>query len=168
MSRRGSAGDTGARRHRHPHSGHTDRGSGTHRRRPFFRRLSRDPERGMIGGVCAGIARYLGAEVWVVRCIAITGLIFMQGVVFLAYWILYFLMGPPSGKDDDDHRRDNGYHDHTSPAPELGPRLSPRRSLRTVRAGLAQVELRLRRIERHVTSAQYELQKELHKLDGDN
>ena len=52
------------------------------------------------------------------------------------------------------------------PAPELGPKLSPRRSLRNLRADLAQVELRLRRIEFHVTSGRYELQKEFNELTG--
>ena len=55
--------------------------------------------------------------------------------------------------------------DHTSPAPELGLKLAPRRSLRNVQADLDQAELRLRRMESHVTSGQYELQKELHKID---
>ena len=64
-------------------------------------------------------------------------------------------------------RSQSGPEDHTSPAPELGPQLSPRRSLRNLRAAMAQAELRLRRIESHVTSGQYELQRELNKLDGD-
>ena len=189
MSRHGSNGETSTRRGRSRRGGSDSgdrhgsgdgsygsrgrRGDGDHRsggksRRSgsFSRRLSRDPSRGRIGGVCAGIAKHFAAETWVVRCIAVTGLLFFPSLVFPAYWILYFLMGPPSGKDDGHRPRDNGRYDHTSPAPEFGPQLSPRRSLRNVRADLAQVELRLRRMERHVTSGQYELQRELNKLDG--
>ena len=55
--------------------------------------------------------------------------------------------------------------DHTSPAPEFGPKFSPRRSLRNVQADLNEAELRIRRMESHVPSGQYELQKELHKID---
>jgi phage shock protein C len=138
------------------------------RQRPLARKLYRDPGRTKIGGVCAGIARYYGVDAWVVRCIAITGLLFFPTIVFPAYWIAYFVMDkPPKPNGDPDRGRGrHGRHDHRSPAPELGPRLSPRYSLRNVQADLTEVELRLRRMETHVTSGQYELQRELNKIDG--
>ena len=143
------------------------------------RRLYRDPRRQKIGGVCAGIARYYGMEPWVVRIIAVTGLLFFPTIVFPAYWIAYFVMDKPPSLDDrrrqrqarHQDRRERRHHrpareDHASPAPELGPRFSPRYSLRNIQADLTEVELRLRRMETHVTSGQYELQRELHKIDG--
>lgn len=135
------------------------------------RRLYRDPAHQKIGGVCAGLARYYGVERWVMRCLAVTGLIFFPTIVFPAYWIAYFVMDKPPRPDGsrrfrERHRERHGRHDHGSPAPELGPRLSPRYSLRNVQADLTEVELRLRRMETHVTSGQYELQRELHKIDG--
>ena len=57
--------------------------------------------------------------------------------------------------------------DHSSPAPELGPKISPRRSLRGLQADLTEAELRLRRMETHVTSGKYELQRELNKIEGE-
>ena len=132
--------------------------------RPRSRTLRRDRKHGRIAGVCAGIANYLGMETWVVRCAAVTGLIFMPNIVFPAYWIAFFVIGKP--EEDEDWPKDaQGREDHNAPAPELGPRLSPRRSLRHVQADLMQAELRLRRIEYHITSGRYELQKELRKLD---
>lgn len=128
------------------------------------RRLYRDPQRAKIGGVCAGIARYYGIETWVVRCAAVTGLIFVPQFVFPAYWIAYFLMDLPPRESAPDDRRP-GRDDHSSPAPELGTNLSPRRSLRNIQADLTQIELKLRRMETHVVSGQYELQKELNKID---
>ena len=131
-------------------------------------KLYRDRKRAKIAGVCAGLANYFGAEVWVARCLAVTGLIFMPSVVFPAYWILYFVMSPPPDNGTQNEEAVPGDRsDHTSPAPELGAMLSPRGSLRNLRAGLTQAELRLRRIETHVTSGQYELQRELNRLDGD-
>ena len=164
------------------------------------RELMRDPERGKIGGVCAGLANYFGVETWVVRLIAITGLIFLPSVVFPAYWIAFFIMDKPGAKrrprrrsrrrrqrdrarggqsfpnekqdvqaafedwDGRPPRRRNPRAD-VSPAPELGHRLSPRRSLRHVRADFDQIELRLRRIETHITSGRYELQRELSRIE---
>ncbi len=130
------------------------------------RRLYRDPANAKICGVCAGIANYYGMEHWVVRCIAVTGLIFASQIVFPAYWIAYFVMAkPPKGSEKKSSRNRNGRADHSSPAPEFGTKLSPRRSLRNVQADLSEAELRLRRMESHVTSGQYELQKELNKID---
>jgi len=147
----------------------------SHRRydgvRPVTRRLYRDPARGKIGGVCAGVAGYYGIEPWVVRCIAVTALLFYPGIVFPAYWIAYFVMerpprgGLPAQGRRASQRRRQGRDDDRAPAPELGPRLSPRRSLRNVQADLTEVELRLRRMEAYVTSGRYELQREFRKID---
>ncbi len=170
---------------------------------PGSRELMRDPDRGKIGGVCAGLANYFGVETWVVRLIAVTGLIFLPSVVFPAYWIAFFVMDKPGDgsrrqrrrRRQRDHARGGqsfpnessssekqdvqaafeqwdgrpprrqGRHADVSPAPELGHRLSPRRSLRHVRADFDQIELRLRRIETHVTSGRYELQRELSRIE---
>jgi phage shock protein C len=131
------------------------------------RRLYIDRERRRIVGVCAGIARYYGVEPWVVRCIAVTGLLFFPSIVFPAYWIAWLLMERPPGPWEQRRRHHRGRRDHRSPAPELGPRLSPRNSLRNVQADLMEVELRLRRMETHVTSGGYELQRELNRIDRD-
>lgn len=157
------------------------------------RKLYLDDENGKLVGVCAGIANYFGMEGWVVRCIAVTGLIFMPSIVFPAYWVAYFVMDhAPEGEEEEkgkgkgkrrrgkrrrrerDARRagapdanadDRARHDHTAPAPEMGVRFSPRRSLRAVQADFTELELRLRRMESHVTSGQFELQRELHRID---
>lgn len=134
------------------------------------RRLRRDVRRRWLGGVCAGIANYYGCEPWVVRCIAATGLIFLTSLTFVAYWVLFFFVMSPSRHKRRRHRRRPVRGDaggsHAPEAPELGVRVSPRRSLRNVQAELMQAELRLRRIEAQVTSGRYELHQEFNELDG--
>jgi len=131
-------------------------------KRPRLRGLHRGGN-AKIAGVCSGIAEHYGAETWVVRCIALTGLIFMTSVVFMGYWILYFLMeDPPSGEAEQPSQPPLG---HGGGTPALGAGLSPRRSLRTARAHLAQAELRLRRMEHHVTSGHYELHREFNRIE---
>jgi phage shock protein C len=114
-------------------------------------------------GVCAGLARYYGVENWVIRCIAVTGLLFLPSIVFPAYWVAYFVLDVPP--QEGGSRRNSTRRDTPSELPELGPNIAPRQSLRNVAADLTEVELRLRRMESHVTSGQYELQKELNKID---
>lgn len=135
--------------------------------RPPAERLRRDARRGKIAGVCAGIASYYGAQPWVVRCIALTGLIFLPSIVFPAYWILFFVMSRP-GEGGAKGKRSAAPHAgqgaQAAEAPEWGAGISPRRSLRNVQAALMQAELRLRRMEFHVTSGQYDLHKEFNEL----
>ncbi len=136
----------------------------THASSPGYRtsKLYRDTRRQRVSGVCAGIARYFGVEVWVVRGMAITGLIFMPAVMIPAYIIATLVVPKFSNGETLDAEAPT---DHSSPAPELGARLSPRGSLRSVQAVLDEVELKLRRIETHVTSGQFELQRELKRID---
>ncbi len=131
-------------------------------------RLYQDKRRQRIAGVCAGVARYFGVEVWVVRGMAITGLIFMPSVVIPAYIIATFVLpkAPDGEAVSDDVVVSKNREDHSSPVPELGAQLSPRRSLRGVQADLDQLELKLRRMESHVTSGQFELQRELKRIDA--
>jgi phage shock protein C len=139
-------------------------------------RLERDDENAKIVGVCAGIANYYGVEAWVVRCIAVTGLLFFGSIVFPAYWIMYFVMDGPSSaakKRASKSRRSSRSAATEQEGDDMSARrsqrdtASPRRNLRNVQADLQEVELRLRRMETHVTSGQYELQRELHKIESD-
>ncbi|MCT7655490.1 PspC domain-containing protein [Oceanimonas sp. NS1] len=53
--------------------------------------LYRDKRNGKLGGVCAGIARRLEVEPWLVRVLAITGLLFasfLTLVLYIAAWLL--------------------------------------------------------------------------------
>jgi len=57
-------------------------------------RLWRVPDRGLIAGVCAGIADYIGAEPIVVRIIAVAGLFFFFVPTVLAYVVLALVLRP--------------------------------------------------------------------------
>lgn len=130
---------------------------------PKTRKLYRDPHNRRIAGVCAGYARYFGFETWVARLLALTALLFMPGIALPAYFISYLFM-EKAGRSRSD-RVNEMRTDHRSPAPEFGSRFAPRRSLRQVQADLTDAELKLRRMETHVTSDQYSLRREIDALD---
>ncbi len=139
---------------------------------PRTRRLRRDRQRAKIAGVCAGLARYYGLQPWQVRCVALTGLIFLPSIVFPAYWVLFLIMSHWQGERGRGTGRQRPEAAASDPsaggdqAPSDALRTpSPRRILRNVRADLNQTELRLRRMEAHVTSGQYELQKAFQEID---
>ena len=141
-------------------------------------KLCRDTERGKLLGVCAGIGRYYGVEVWVVRCVAITAVIFLNWLAVAAYLVagLFVLEKEPArsriaGPGRRGKRRKRARDDDEDQA-ETARRYalpSPRQQLRTVDAEFDEVELRLRRMETHITSGRYELHREFGRIgDGES
>ncbi len=144
--------------------------------KPRTRSLYRDAKDGKIFGVCAGIANYYGIERWVVRSLAVVGLILFHWVVFVAYLVAALVLD--NEPKESARARKSGGARHRGRAGQMPKRargghrppkreevaISPSRHLRHVHADLDQVELRLRRIETHITSGQYELQRELAKI----
>lgn len=165
------------------------RGDYRHRRRrepawlwsaePRSATLYRDTRRGKLLGVCAGIGRYYGIEAWVVRCIAITGVIFLNWIVVVAYLVAGFVLDPEPAANEREsqsagnadarnarrtagaHHRAKGVngdlHRYASP--------SPLQQLRSLGADFDEMELRLRRMETHITSGRYELHREFGRID---
>jgi phage shock protein C len=56
------------------------------------RRVTRTTDDAMIGGVCAGVADYLGLDVTLVRVLAVLGAIFGLGSLVVAYVVAWLLM----------------------------------------------------------------------------
>jgi len=150
---------------------------------PRSGRLYRDPANQKIGGVCAGLARYFGLQAWGVRLGALTGLLFLPGIFFPAYWIAYFIMDKPVSSDGEPSTRRgrrsrsgraNSKSDQGSrgagvggPAEQHQPFVAGR-DLRYTNADLTEAELRLRRLESFITSDQYELHRELAEIEREH
>ncbi len=56
------------------------------------RRLVRRSDDRMLGGVCAGVADYLGVDVTLVRLLTVVGAIFGLGSLVVAYVVAWLLM----------------------------------------------------------------------------
>jgi phage shock protein C len=130
--------------------------------------------RGWVLGVCRDIADYLGIEVWIVRVLMITGLIFMPTFVLPAYivgglgmriWLshrqrraerLAAEEAATPGAASAGKAQANGNEARDEPVADL---------LQRAAARMARAERRLREMEAYVTSGRYDLQRELHELD---
>ena len=143
--------------------------------RPRTARLTRDREHGKLLGVCAGIANYYGLETWVVRLTALTGLVFLTSVTLVGYFVAALLMDPspkrwkrslkpPRPRRSGSRKRSARKHPKDD-SPEPAGAWIPRQRLRDVGADFDQMELKLRRMEAHVTSGHYELHRELAELE---
>ena len=127
------------------------------RKRRRSQGLHRDTERGILGGVCAGIAKYLGVEPWIIR-VAFVAIVLLGGgwIPLIVYIVLIFVLDPEptyaSDWDDPDE-------EEAKRSPYTAIRSSPRLGLRVVSADVRELELRLRRMESYVTSPKYNLDK---------
>lgn len=157
---------------------------GRRRRRSRSAHLYRDKGRGKICGVCAGTADYFGRPTWEIRLYAVLGLIFIPSVTIPAYFIMYFLMDDKPYYRRVTDRFDESVDRRRRPGNDAGPgkeevvaeesspesrenAMSNVQAMKTARNKFADIEQRLRMMESHVTSSQFELRRELKKISGD-
>lgn len=119
------------------------------------RKLYRNRRKGVVGGVCAGLADYFDVDVVLVRIMAVTCLIFTLQVAFIGYWVAYFALNDDpktltneSGKLNSSFR--NSYE--------------RKRVFDSVHDRFRKVEQRLRKLEAYVTSTRFKLSDEIDKL----
>lgn len=146
------------------------------------RRLYRDRDSAMLGGVCAGIAAYLGFNLTATRLIAVIAL-FATGPIFIVAYIAAALLIPASNREspfdrngefkesrrERRHRRRaerlrrkaERYEAYREKAAE-GPEVSARAEM--IRERCADLDARLQVLERHVTSKKFQIEQELSRL----
>ncbi|MCO7261442.1 envelope stress response membrane protein PspC [Dickeya zeae] len=113
------------------------------------RKLYLLPEKGMIKGVCAGLARYFDVPVKLVRFIAVLSIFFgLFLITAIAYIVLSFVLEPAPPEAYTTTR------DETSPQTLLD----------QADAILSASEQRLRHIERYITSETYGVRSKFRQL----
>ncbi|MDV2857544.1 MULTISPECIES: envelope stress response membrane protein PspC [Oceanimonas] len=123
--------------------------------------LYRDKRNGKLGGVCAGIARRLEVEPWLIRVLAITGLLFtsfMTLVLYIAAWLLL---------DDMPHEQqpDTGREHVKSAGWRSG--LAPQEALTRLEQRLERLNGRVATMERLITSGEFRLRRQFNDLRED-
>lgn len=125
----------------------------------FWSRLRRYPRAGYVGGVCAGLAAYYDLNVKILRAVLVIAVLCGWGLPIVGYLILWYLMESDPGMPD--RFGPSGVH---ASRDDDGPR-SPPPSATEIRARFARMEERLRNMESCVSSSEYELRRELRKLE---
>jgi len=141
------------------------------------RELYRDPSRAKVSGVCAGLSDYFGLELWVVRIIAVTLLLFFQFPIFVAYIIAYLVLEPKPGTSKHDKHagikrkiksgldgKADKLKDSASVQQIWKKGRIPGQKLRGLNRQFKTLENRLQSMETYVTSKQFELRKEFQNL----
>lgn len=115
---------------------------------PSRSRLYRDPENGMLMGVCAGIADYAGLTPLIVRIVTVVGLFMFTVPTLLGYLILGIAL-PKRPRDL--------YQDDDDAAFWREVRTEPGRAASDLERRFDDLERRLRTSEAHVTSEAFKL-----------
>jgi phage shock protein C len=118
-------------------------------------RLWRDSDRGIIAGVCAGIADYIGVEPIVMRLVAVLGLVFFFPPTIVVYVILALVLRPkPSAL----------YASADEEAFWRGVGTAPADTLQSLKRKFVDLEARLAQMEGQVTSGDFELHRKFRDL----
>ncbi|TKB50851.1 envelope stress response membrane protein PspC [Ferrimonas aestuarii] len=122
------------------------------------RQLVRLPSEGKVAGVCAGIAYHFNFEVWLVRIITLsaillTGIFSVPLLLYIVAWVLL-----DKGETTPQHKP----HELKTKVWQAGD--SPKTAMKDVSTRFRNLELRLRRLEKHVTSDAFHLKREIDNL----
>ncbi|WP_299004706.1 envelope stress response membrane protein PspC [uncultured Shewanella sp.] len=123
--------------------------------------LYRIPRLGKIAGVCAGVADYFNVEVWLVR--VVTASMFLlggYGIILIIYALLWMILDikPLTEQASFEHQDieiKNKVWRPGEPAQTV---------LREVNTQFKSLESRLQRMERHVTSDNFDLKNQINNL----
>lgn len=120
------------------------------------RRFYRDMDNAKCCGVCSGIARYFGFDVTVVRIITVIACFLFPPTVFITYCAMAILVpkGPRMKRKPD--RREEKFRQRARRAPST--------TASMVRHKFRELDSRVQKLERYVTSPKMNLEQEFEDL----
>ncbi|MBL4941028.1 MAG: envelope stress response membrane protein PspC [Colwellia sp.] len=150
--------------------------------------LYRNPSRGKIAGVCAGIADYFGWETWLIRILVVSGVLFGMPFLIFGYVAAWFILDKtPKGQfrkanakfhqteaSTSYHRgnadKDGRYeYEPVNESIKVKARVwqsgePPKQAFHDIRRKFVSLEKQLQGIEQYVTSSEFTVAREINKL----
>lgn len=146
--------------------------------------LYRDPQKGKIAGVCAGLAEYFGWELWLVRILAVSAFFLSAGTfVVVSYIAAWFILDKKSGtkgaktsfSEQSKVTRPVGKGWHNQIDEEDDDKVvvkskiwqagePPKQAFHDIQQRFTKNESRLRKVETYVTSSEFQLNREISRL----
>jgi phage shock protein C len=136
------------------------------------RRLYRDADRAVLGGVCAGLAGYLGFNLKVTRFLAFIAFLMAMPIAVIGYLAAVFLIPSASrlnyDVDTEDfvcrRRRSRKERKARKKNKEAAATASGPSEAAEIERRCRSLDERLVRLEKHVTSRRFQLEQELSRL----
>ncbi len=123
---------------------------------PNPHKLYRDPEAGMVAGVCAGVAEYFDISRKKVRIGAVLALIFFPPQTAIVYGLAWVLLRAKPAEPLYRDRQEEAFWRQTTGRPED--------TLGALRQRFRKLDGRLQGLERHLTSEEYQLRRDIEAL----
>ena len=123
------------------------------------RRLYRDSDRAVLGGVCAGLAKHLGFNLKVTRLLAVIAFFCAMPFAIIGYLAAVFLIPSRSSRVYEETGAKESRKDRLQE--EI---LRAKPSVNEVRERYKSMDERLAKIEKYVTSSRYKLDEEFRRL----
>ncbi len=136
------------------------------RRHGFGMNLYRNRRDKRIAGVCAGLADHFNLEPWVVRLLAVAGLIFLNSLMIFAYIGAWIVLAPRPKLSTRLKARvsyDERLHEDR-PVNMFRYQSNPEERLKTAQKRMEDIVKRAERMEQYVTSKRFEIDKEFSKI----
>lgn len=123
--------------------------------------LYRDTENGKIGGVCAGLAAALGAEIWLIRLLFVSLFLFtgffLAIIIYVIAWLLLERM--PIKKQ----QQNSIYANHSMKKKAWQQGHSAEKLLANISIELDDIDSNIQKIENYVTSSSFNIDKNFKK-----
>lgn len=147
--------------------------------------LTRDPERGKIAGVCAGLAEYFGIELWLIRILVVTAFFLSAGsFILVSYIAAWFILEKKTSVKHSPHGSfkshnpqfghvGKGWHNVAEEDDDEKVKVKskvwqsgepPKQAFADIKQRFERNEERLRKVETYVTSSEYQLNREINSL----
>lgn len=136
--------------------------------------LFRDPVKGKIAGVCAGLAQYFGWEAWLVRILVVSGVLLGMGWFVILYIAGWFILDKKPSKYSPSQLAKSfkeKLHEEeiVSESIKVKHRIwqagePPKQAFRDITLKFKSLEAELRKMERYVTSPEFTISREINKL----
>lgn len=120
--------------------------------------IYRDPRNARLGGVCAGVALYLGIETWIIRLLTVTAFLFSGGVLVVILYIVAYLFLDPLPYADVQ------WSEYKAKRKPWMKGTTPNESLDRVESVLQRNEEKIRRLEAYVTSSTFKTDRDFSNL----
>ena len=143
--------------------------------------LYRNPGKGKIAGVCAGLADYFGWETWLVRILVVSGVLFGMPFLILIYVAGWFILDKapqmPHKKTDGTFAQNNkaeqyntfNEQDLSQESIKVKSRIwqsgePPKQAFHDIKRKFSLLERKLQVMEQYVTSPEFTVSREINKL----
>ncbi|MFC3032409.1 envelope stress response membrane protein PspC [Pseudoalteromonas fenneropenaei] len=129
--------------------------------------LFRDPKRGKLAGVCAGLSDYFNIELWLVRIICISAILLVGPFIVVLYVACWFILDcKPQDFDAVKPSQEAAQHEERVSVKfkvwQKGE--PPRQALYELKDRFTRLDSRIQKLETYVTSPEYTVSREIDRL----